>query len=204
MSASSDKKVQEPVSQAAPEPVNNADLALAILSLAEAIKSGKSDTSALAGQLAGIEKFLLDQEGQRPHENLYPPMKSDMNPEGDRDHPRSELKCKMYWVGYKMTKDNLRTSEIALLNRVQPGDYRVTKGDGKNIPFTVLARQDAAGKLERLNFHFPCKDADDRASHLSMESYLREVLGEVASTESLRAQIEQLKQQLSTYRSQGA
>lgn len=201
--ASAPKQVEVVVPPQA-NPVDNQDLALAILSLAEAIKSGKSDTSALAGQLAGIEKFLLDQEGQRSHENLYPPMKSDMNPEGEKDSPRPELKCRMFWVGYKMTKDNLRKSEIELLNRIQPGEYRVTKGDGKNIPFTVTPRVDAAGKLDRLSFYFPCKDADDRASHLSMESYLREVLGEVASTEGLRAQIEALKQQLSTYQAQAA
>lgn len=182
----------------APE-VSNQDLALAIMSLAEAIKTQSATPAAANTQLDGMLRLLEEREKSRPHENLFPPMKSDMNPEGERDFPRLELKCKMFWVGYKMQKDNLRRDEILLLNRLVPGEYRVTKGDGKTIPFTVAAKQDEAGKLERLSIAFPCKDVDARMSHLSMESYLRQVLGETASVESLMAQIQTLKAQLTAY-----
>jgi hypothetical protein len=195
MSASSDKKAVE----AQAPSVDNQDIAVAILALAEAIKTGQAN-SGHSEQLSNIEKFLMEREQARPHENLFnPPMKSHFNPLGERDHPRDELKCQMFWAGYKMTKDNLRQSEIELLNRIDPGVYRVTKADGRTIPFTVVARTDDTGKLDRMNFHFACKSAEDRSNHLSMESYLKEALGEVSSTESLRAQIETLKSQLANY-----
>lgn len=199
MSAPSDKKAVSD-SSAQPVPMDNQDIALAILSLAEAIKTGQSNNQQVNPQLEGMLKLLQEREEARPHENLFnPPMKSAFNPEGDRDNPRPDLKCQMFWVGFKMSKDNLRRVEIELLNRIEPGAYKVTKADGKVIPFTVIARYEDTGTLDRMNISFPCKSADDRASHLSMESYLREALGETASTESLRAQIEQLKIKLATY-----
>ena len=172
------------------------DIAAAILELAKSIKSGQQDTGAIQGQLASLERFLVMEAESRPHENLNPPMKSYANPEGERDHPRAELHCKTVWVGYRLNKEGLTRTEIELLNRVEPGNYRVTKSDGKSIPFDVSVKVDDAGKRERKMFYFPCKNSEDRSNHLSMESYLREVLGESASTESLRAQIEVLRQQL--------
>ena len=198
MSAPSDTKAATP----ATEP-SNADVTKAILALAEAIKAGKTDGT--AEKLSSIEKFLIEREESRPHENVFnPPMLSHYNPKGDRDFPRTELKCQMYWVGFKMAKENLRQTEIELMNRLEPGNYRVTKADGRSIPFTVSAKHDESGKLDRLSVYFPCKNTEDRSNHLSMESYLREVLGEAYSTESLRAQIESLQTQLQAYAPQGS
>jgi hypothetical protein len=192
MSAPSDKKTDVPQ--------DNSDIATAILALAESIKAGQTQPAVVNPQLEGMLKLLEDREQARPHENLFsPPMISHFNPLGDRDHPKPDLKTDIRWVGYRMTKETLRRDEIELVNKLEPGEFRVTKSDGRTIPFTVTAKKDDNGKLERMNIHFPCKSNEDRSNHLSMESYLREVLGESASTESLRAQIEQLKIQLAGY-----
>lgn len=176
-------------------PADNQDIALAILALAESIKAGQSN--GLDNKLASIEKFLMERESARPHENLFnPPMISHYNPLGDRDNPRPELRCETLWVGYRLHKDNMTREEIELTNRLQPGKYLVTKADGRRIAFTVTPKFNEANDLEKISIHYPCKSSEDRSNHLSMVSYMREALGDVASTESLHAQIEALKQQL--------
>jgi hypothetical protein len=112
------------------------------------------------------------------YENRMPPEISDYNPLGERDNPRDELRCKMIWVGFKLTKAGLSKDEIALLNEVSnfPGEYRVTKADGSLIDFTVTAKTNRAGQTEAVTFHFPCKAVEDRQNHMPMTAYLREAL----------------------------
>lgn len=150
-----------------------------------------------SAQLDNIAKFLMHQEQTRPHENLFnPPMVSHYNPLGERDHPRPELKCDMYWVGYKLHKEGLTPLEIDLLNKMKPGSYWVTKADLRRIRLNIKAKEDDAGQLEKLTFHFPCKGPEDRQSHAPMTQYLREILGENVTIESLLAQVEKLKAQV--------
>ncbi len=112
------------------------------------------------------------------YENAFAPEISQYNPLGERDNPRPELRCKMIWVGFKLAKVALTLDEITLLNQMQPGEYRVTKADGKSIPFTITGKQDAAGRLDMLTYHFPCKSTEDRHNHMGMVAYLREVLAQ--------------------------
>ena len=177
--------------------VGSDPMAYALAMIADALKTIKTQDSGAAERLAGIQRFLLNQEQTRPHENLFnPPLYSHFNPEGERDSPRPELKCKIIWVGYELTKDGLTKAEITLLNRLQPGSFRVTKADGRTIPFTVAAKENDGGQLERLTVHFPCKGSEDRQNHNSMVAYLSEVYGEQLSTDRLLKQISDLKGQL--------
>ena len=144
----------------------------------------------------GVEA-LVSAEASRPRENLNFPNISTLNPKGERDNPRPALKCKMFWVGFKMAPDSLTYEEINLLNRVVPGAYRVTKSDGKSVPFTVGATQDMAGRLEKMTFRFPCKNTEDRMNHMPMTSYLREVLGDtLPKVEQLIEQVKALQAEL--------
>lgn len=171
----------------------------ALAMIAEALKTIKAGDAGASDRLANIERFLLHQEETRPHENLFnPPMVSALNPLGERDHPRPELQCRIIWVGYELTKDILSFDEIALLNRMEPGSYRVTKADLKRIVFNVQEKRDDAGRREMLTFHFPCKGSEDRQNHAPMVSYLREALGENIGTETLHAQIAALRAQLTS------
>ena len=130
-------------------------------------------------------------------ENEFPPEISFLNPLGERDHPRPELKCRIVWAGYEEKKESLTREEIELLNQIEPGDYRVTKSDGVTIPFTVKAKQGNNGKLEMLRFSFPCKNVEDRMGIRSKVDWLREVLGEKGpSSAALLAEIAQLRAQI--------
>jgi hypothetical protein len=146
----------------------------------------------------GVEA-LVSAEATRPRENRFPPEISYLNPLGERDNPRPELKCKMFWVGYKLSKEVLTKEEIDLLNKIQPGSYRVHKSDGRSIPFVVAAKDDESGRLEKLSFHFPCKNRDDRQNHMPMASYLREALGDVRpDVDRLLEQVQALQAELAT------
>jgi hypothetical protein len=112
------------------------------------------------------------------YENRMPPEISAYNPKGDRDNPRPELRCKMIWVGFNLTKEALSLEEIELINQVKPGVYRVNKADGSNIELEVSGRNDTAGRPELLTFHFPCKAGSDRHNHMPMTAYLKEVLAQ--------------------------
>ena len=191
--------------QEAPDPVETAtipaapgepSMAAAMMLIAQTLQEIKTQGVG-SEHLATIEKVLKHQEEARPHENLFnPPMFSHTNPLGERENPRPELKCKMYWVGYELFKEGLTRLEIDLVNRMQPGSYRVTKADGRRIPFNVQSKLDDAGKIESLTFHFPCKGTEDRQNHNSMVAYLQEALGELQTQEDLLTQIAALKTQL--------
>jgi hypothetical protein len=176
------------------------DVAGAISMMAQILtelKSRERETDPRLETLAKGVEALVQREKSRPHENPNSPEISFMNPLGERDHPRPELKCKMFWVGFRLTKDGLTREEIDLLNTIKAGIYRVTKADGKQIPFTVAATQDAGGKLEKMTFHFPCKSVEDRNNHLAMSSYLREALGDIApSVDLLMQQVRRLQAEL--------
>ena len=129
--------------------------------------------------LAKAVQMLVNAENARPKENPNSPGVSVLNPLGERDHPRADFRCKrVFWAGHRLNKFGLTANEIELINRIQPGHYRVTKADGSTIPFDVLAKHDLAGRLEQLMFQFPCKTSEDRQNHLSMVSYLKEAMGE--------------------------
>ena len=175
-------------------------LASAVQTMADILRelktSSKGDDSRIDVLASGIQT-LIDHEKARPRENPQYPGISGLNPLGELAHPRPELRCKMFWVGYRLNKDMLTHEEIDLLNKVTPGEYRVTKSDGTMVPFTVDGKQDLAGRLERLTFHFPCKNTDDRMNHMPMISYLREAMGEaLPSVDRLMAQVRALKAEL--------
>ena len=172
-------------------------MAHALVMIAEALKTIKAGDAGAAQRLAGIESFLLRQEETRPHENLFnPPMISALNPLGERDHPRPDLQCRMIWVGYELSKETLSRQEIELLNRLQPGDYWVTKADQKRIRFNVAEKITDGGQREMLTVHFPCKGKENSQNHASLVAYVQEVLGERPDSDMLLTQIEKLKVQL--------
>jgi hypothetical protein len=141
----------------------------------DAIRAEREDLDTVEARRAGRS---LGATGV--YENRLPPDISAYNPKGERDNPRPELRCKMIWVGFKLSATGLSREEIELLNQVQPGDYRVTKSDGSTIDFTVTAKMDRKGKLELVSFHFPCKSVEDRHNHMPMRSYLKEVVEQQA------------------------
>lgn len=130
-------------------------------------------------------------------ENNFPPDISFLNPLGERDNPRPDLKCRIIWAGYEETKEALTREEIELLNRVEPGNYWVTKSDGSKVELKVKAKSGNNGRLEMLRFSFPCKNIEDRMNLRSKVEWLREVLGgPVQSPSELLTELAALRAQL--------
>lgn len=184
------------------------EVSAAITMMAEILKELKSKEPQggddRIGILAQSVQALVAAENSRPRENRFGPEISVFNPLGERDNPRPELKCKMFWLGHKLTKDVLTREEIEALNAMEPGHYRVTKSDNRKISFDVQAREDNGGKLEQLTFHFPCKNTEDRQNHNPMLSYLLEAQGKLTpSVHSLMQQVLELKAELAA-KSNGA
>jgi len=158
------------------------------------------------GNTAVIEKMLEQQEQllvkTRP-ENAEAPGISEYRPKGTAAYPDLALKCKMTWCGYELSADTLRVDEIAWLNKLEPGDYRVTKADGTKIPFKVAAKhsqtfdeQTQRFALEQLDIWFPCK-GEHRQNHLSLVAYCQQAVeGSIPSTDELLREVARLKAEI--------
>ncbi len=136
---------------------------------------------------------------QRP-ENLHAPMVSAFNPRGETEHPRPAfVAAKVTQNGVALDRDTLTWEEIEAINALRPGDYRVTKSNGQRIPFTVkFVRGFDEVTVERVEFHFPCRD-EHREDHRPLFEYCLEVLeqagaaDEVARLRGLKAELDQAR-----------
>lgn len=196
-----------PAPPSAPAPVAASDAtmvtvlqqAMALMAQLAADKTG--DKEKQDATISLIEKLIYKTHKENTE---HPGISVYSYPEGEQARPKPPLKCKMYWVGYEFNTATLKPSEVDLLNRLQPGEFRVTKADGTGIPFRVEAKRsdalDAQGRpaLEALSITFPCK-GDARQNHLSMTSYLQQVLGDKLPTlEEAMAELTRLKAELAS------
>ena len=126
-------------------------------------------------------------------ENEFSPGVSVFNPKGERDHPKPELRCKMFWLGYPLQKDQLTPEEVDLLNRVnETGKFPFTRSDGSQDACTITGETDTSGKWTKLEFSFRCK-GDYKNNLPPMTSMLREILGLGTVEEELRKRIAELE-----------
>ncbi len=77
-------------------------------------------------------------------ENQDPPLMSDFNPAGDRDHPRPELPYPFTMNGAELPKELLTVEEITLLLQIEQGAYRVTKTDDSQVIVRFIPTRDSA------------------------------------------------------------
>ena len=171
--------------------------------LAQAKSGSDGEKDAAYRQIELIEKLITKTQPENVH---HPGISVFSHPEGDLAHPKADLQCKIYWIGYDLRTETLTPQEIDLLNRLKPGEYRVTKSDGTNIPFRVAGihsdKLDDKGvpTLERLEVWFPCKH-ENRQNHMSMVSYLQQVLGDrIPSNVELLAELAKMRRELAEAR----
>jgi hypothetical protein len=89
--------------------------------------------------------------------------------------------------------------EIEALNALPAGEFRVTKGTGNKIAFTVrMTRGADEESVESVDIHFPCKD-EHRYDHRPLMDYLFEVLEAAGKTDDLR-RIKALRAELNELR----
>lgn len=183
------------------EAVSKSDFLAAVQAL---ISQMKTATPADAERVAiEAERLLLERERltrEMPENRQSPGISVYSYPEGDLKRPKAPLKCKMFWVGYEETPDTLKPIEVDLLNRLEPGEFRVTKTDGTPIPFRVSAKRNDRFELEELAIWFPCK-GENRHNHGSKISYLQQALGDrIPTAEELLAELTILKAELAASR----
>jgi hypothetical protein len=133
------------------------------------------------------------------HENPQAPMVSVYNPRGETAHPRPKLRAKTLQNGVALHEDTLTWEEIDALNALPNGDFKVTKGTGSKIAFTVkFTRGSDEDTLERVDIHYPCKD-EQRYDHRPLLEYCFEVLesagldGEVTRLKALKKELDALR-----------
>lgn len=181
------------------EPITKSDFLSSIKLLLESVR-GSDNVATKERAAIEVERLLLEQERlkrEMPENKQSPGISVYSYPEGDYARPKAPLKCKMFWVGYEEKLETLTPIEADLLNRLEPGNYRVTKTDGSSIPFTVTAKYTNAGTLEELAVWFPCKKGDDRHNHNSKTSYCQQALGErIPSMDELMTELTRLKMEL--------
>ena len=132
-------------------------------------------------------------------ENTQAPMVSVYNPRGETAHPKPRLRAKTLQNGVALQEDTLTWEEIEALNALPPGDFRVTKGTGNKIPFVVAFTRGAdEDTIERVDFHYPCKD-EHRYDHRPLLEYLCEVL-EAAGQDADVARLKALQKELNALR----
>lgn len=112
--------------------------------------------------------------------NDVSPQISVYNPRGERDHPRPDLKCEVFLGPYPLEKQTLLVKEIEYLNKLEPGTFEVTKGDGTTVPFHIIPKYRLDGRtVERLTIAFPCADDDQKQNFPPFTQMLREVLDQI-------------------------
>jgi hypothetical protein len=178
-------------------PVTQSDFLAAFKALLETMKtSAPADAERAAIE---AERLLLEQERlkrEMPENKQSPGISVYSYPEGDLLRPKPALKCKMFWVNRELTPETLTPLEIELLNKLEPGDYRVMKTDGVVIPFTVRAKRNDRLEIEELAVWFQCKD-EHRHNHNSMTAYMQQALGErIPTVAELTAELARLKAEL--------
>ncbi len=88
--------------------------------------------------------------------------KSAFNPLGEKNHPRPKLKCHMYFgsapLGSPKEVTTLTHAEIAALNNLTPGYYRIRKMDGSHGVVEVKGQVNSNQQLDRLWILLPQGD----------------------------------------------
>lgn len=89
--------------------------------------------------------------GDRLPENFFHPDVSAFNPQGERDHPRLPLPAKAVWFGgWPVERELTTAAELALLHRLKPGVYTVTRTDENTEQVPVEFQHDGTGALVKI------------------------------------------------------
>lgn len=164
---------------------------LTVADLIAALQQFRGDDEATMRKRAEIEAEAIARLQRR--ENPDPPDRSDFNPEGERDSPRPELKCKMFWLGFPLDLKSLTKREISLLNRVeQTGEFIFKRTDMSPEKMTISGEKDPNGRWEKIEFQFKAR-GEARNNLPPMAAILSQVLGEEDELSALRKEVETLR-----------
>ena len=144
-------------------------------SLIEAIRGNQTDRVEVEAEIhaRALKKQMSPQ-------NDTCPQISPFNPLGDRNHPRPRLKCAFFLGPYPLEPETLSVKELTLMNKLEPGQYEVTKADGQMVIFIVIPRYHMDGRtLDKITIGFPCADSEQRQNYPPFGQMLREVVDQI-------------------------
>lgn len=183
------KRTDDGIVEVMDEPSNISlrDLVLAL----KALKGDDEDTLQKRAKYEAEAHHRLTKRENETHPGV-----SAYNPLGDVAHPRPDLKCRMFWIGYQLEKDSLTREEIDLLNLIdETGKVPFTRADGSRDELVITGERNAMGGWERLEFMFPAR-GEKKHNLPSMTSMLREALGLESIEAELRKRVARLESQL--------
>lgn len=144
-----------------PVPASEPSVALTFEQLKELIAAGKSEPIS-AAQIADIAANAAA-KAKMPENRVSPGISVYSHPEGERDHPKAKLKCRMYLGACPIEGVTCTPAEIDALNALEPGLYRVEKTDGSKAVLEVRGQWNANKDLERLWLVIPKDDENKNA-----------------------------------------
>lgn len=111
------------------------------------------------GMEAGADRIKPKELNQNETER-----RSAFNPDGEKANPRPKLKCHMYFgaapIGSPKETTTLTHAEIAALNAMTPGHYRIEKMDGTRMVIEVRGQLNSNRQLDRMWIILP--EGDDQ------------------------------------------
>ena len=146
----------EPIKAQPEAPVTRDEL----LTLVQALVASNSLTADKVREIATAATVdAYDKTSGKFWDEKNYPKKSDFNPRGDKDFPRDRIVGEVFWLGFKLSENELTPGEIALINQLEPGIY------GQNGTWVVHNMQPGSTdrSKRKLLVFFPNKDEDARS-----------------------------------------
>lgn len=140
-----------------PEPA----VALTFEQLKELIAVGKAD-AITPDQIADIAANAAA-KAKMPENKTHPGKSVFSHPEGEAVHPKERLKCRMYIGEAPIEWSTVKPAEVASLNNMSPGFYRVEKTDGSSAVVEVRGQVNANQQIERMWIVIPKDDPEKNA-----------------------------------------
>lgn len=152
-------------------PADSATLAGAMALLANAIERMTE------GQMRGAQMVADATRRGQQKENQFPPRISSLNPRGDKDFPRPQLKCEMM-VPHPLEQEVITREEIELYNLLQPGEFLIKRNDDTRIKVTVriITKLDSDVPSRLILNHDTAFNNDHHRLMPPISNFLRQIL----------------------------
>lgn len=130
--------------------------------------------------------------------NMFSPLVSVFNPRGERDHPRPQLRCRMF-LPWEAEVESLTREEIELLNLLEPGEFYIKRNDDSRILITVKTTVNPnTGQYERLLMNSETGFNNDYHWLIPpMRVMLRQILAQRPKTKADAAAVRSMEDELS-------
>lgn len=107
-------------------------------------QEGLTATDLVTAVAEGASKARKPENAVHPGKSVY------SHPEGEQAKPKDKLKCRMYIGGGPIEWGTCTPQEVAALNKMTPGLYRIRKSDESETVIEVRGQVNANKDIERM------------------------------------------------------